>query len=352
MIGIIVSGGISFLVVIFSTLIGVNFFRSRNIGQEIQEEVNFHDHKKGTPTMGGLFIVFGTIAGYSLSHINFWTIGEGFKVELTSMNLNVILLFVLAFLMAMVGFIDDYLKVKAGRNLGLKPSQKFALQFLIGCISAYYFIFLNYDSNFYFFSGLGFDIGIVKWLIIIFFIIGITNSVNFTDGLDGLVAGSSAISFGGILIISFWIYRHPTYYSNFIGDDFLTVELSLLISAVAGACLGFLWWNTNPAKIIMGDVGSHFLGSLFPLILFALGADGLIFFFCFLFILEGVSVVVQILSFKYRQKRVFKMAPIHHHFEMSNWAETTIIVRFWIINGIAVVIGLGLFYADYVLFGQ
>ena len=93
MIGIIVSGGISFLVVIFSTLIGVNFFRSRNIGQEIQEEVNFHDHKKGTPTMGGLFIVFGTIAGYSLSHINFWTIGEGFKVELTSINVNVILLF-------------------------------------------------------------------------------------------------------------------------------------------------------------------------------------------------------------------------------------------------------------------
>ena len=99
-------------------------------------------------------------------------------------------------------------------------------------------------------------------------------------------------------------------------------------------------------------IRDSFLGSLFPLILFALGADGLIFFFCFLFILEGVSVVVQILSFKYRQKRVFKMAPIHHHFEMSNWAETTIIVRFWIINGIAVVIGLGLFYADYVLFGQ
>tara|TARA_B100000700_G_scaffold238621_1_gene265120 strand:+ start:4342 stop:5400 length:1059 start_codon:yes stop_codon:yes gene_type:complete len=352
MIGIIVSGGISFLVVIFSTLIGVNFFKSRNIGQEIQEELNFHDHKKGTPTMGGIFIVFGTIAGYTLSHINFWTIGEGFKVELTSMNFNVMLLFGLSFLMALVGLIDDLLKVKAGRNLGFKPSQKITFQLLIGIISAYYFMVLDYDSNFYFFSGLGFDIGIGKWLIIIFFIIGITNSVNFTDGLDGLVAGSSAISFGGILIISFWIYRHPSYYSKFIGQDFLTVELSLLISAVAGACLGFLWWNTNPAKIIMGDVGSHFLGSLFPLILFALGADGLIFFFCFLFILEGVSVVIQIVSFKYRQKRVFKMAPIHHHFEMNNWAETTIIVRFWIINGIAVVIGLGLFYADYVLFGQ
>ena len=352
MIGIIVSGGISFLVVLFSTLIGVNFFKSRNIGQQIQKEVDFHDHKKGTPTMGGLFIVFGTFAGYSLAHINFWTIGEGFKVEITSMNLNVLLIFVLSLLMALVGLFDDLLKVKAGRNLGLKPSQKFSLQFLVSLIGVYYFIYLNYESSFYFFSGLGFDIGIAKWILVIFFIVGITNSVNFTDGLDGLVAGSSAISFGGILIISFWIYRHPEYYSKFIGNDFLTVEISLLISAVAGACLGFLWWNTNPAKIIMGDVGSHFIGALFPLILLALGTDGLIFFFCFLFILEGISVVIQILSFKYRKKRVFKMAPVHHHFEMNNWAETTIIVRFWIINGIAVVVGLGLFYADYVLFGQ
>ena len=180
MIGIIVSGGISFLVVIFSTLIGVNFFKSRNIGQEIQEEVNFHDHKKGTPTMGGIFIVFGTLAGYALSHINFWTIGAGFKVEVTSMNTNVLLIFVIALMMALVGLLDDFLKVKEGRNLGLKPSQKFSLQFLIGLISAYYFIYLNYDSSFYFFSGLGFDIGIAKWLIVIFFIIGITNSVNFT----------------------------------------------------------------------------------------------------------------------------------------------------------------------------
>ena len=108
MIGIIVSGGISFLVVLFSTLIGVNFFKSKNIGQQIQEEVDFHDHKKGTPTMGGIFIVFGTFLGYSLSHINFWTIGEGFKVEITSVNLNVFLIFVLALLMALVGLLDDF----------------------------------------------------------------------------------------------------------------------------------------------------------------------------------------------------------------------------------------------------
>ena len=117
MIGFIVSGGISFLVVIFSTLIGVNFFKSRNIGQEIQEEVDFHDHKKGTPTMGGLFIVFGTLVGYTFSHINFWTIGEGFKVELTSININVFFIFGIALLMALVGFIDDFLNSISGKKI-------------------------------------------------------------------------------------------------------------------------------------------------------------------------------------------------------------------------------------------
>ena len=238
------------------------------------------------------------------------------------------------------------------RNLGLKPKQKFLLQLIIGVIASYYFYNLGYDTQFYFFSGLGIEVGIFKWILIVFLLLGITNSVNFTDGLDGLVGGSSVLTLGGILIISFWIYRHPGYYSNFVIDSFLLVDISRLISATAGACLAFLWWNTYPAKIIMGDIGSHFIGALIPLVLFALGADGLIFFFCFLFIFEGVSVVLQILSFKYRKKRIFKMAPIHHHFEMKNWAETTIIVRFWIINGIAIVFGLGLFYADFVLFGQ
>lgn len=352
MIGIIVSGGISFLVVIFTTLIGVNYFKSKSIGQEIQEELDFHIHKKGTPTMGGIFIILGTLAGYFLSHINFWTLGEGFKIIVNPINNDVLNLILIGVLMSLVGLLDDLLKIKAGRNLGLKPLQKFILQFSIGLVAVFYFINLNYDSKFYFFSGFGFDVGFLKWILIIFFIIGITNSVNFTDGLDGLVAGSSAISFGGVLIISFWMYRHPYYYSQFIDKNFLTVDISLTISSIAGACLGFLWWNTNPAKIIMGDIGSHFLGSMFPLILIALGADGLTFFICFLFIMEGLSVVLQILSFKLRKKRIFKMAPIHHHFEMINWAETTIIVRFWIVNGIAVIIGLGLFYADYVLFGS
>ena len=137
-----------------------------------------------------------------------------------------------------------------------------------------------------------------------------------------------------------------------MNNEMVGLELSTLISALAGSSLGFLWWNTNPAKIIMGDVGSHFIGAMFPIILISLGADGLIFFFCFLYIFEALSVILQVSSYKLKQKRIFKMTPIHHHFEMSNWAETTIIVRFWIINGIFIVMGLGLFYGDWVLFGN
>ena len=244
------------------------------------------------------------------------------------------------------------LKVRKNRNLGLRARNKIFLQILVGSFVSLYFYNLDYSSTFYFFSGFGFEVGFLKWILIVFLIVGITNSTNLTDGLDGLVAGSSSVSFGGILIIAFWIFRHPDYYINFMNNEMVGLELSTLISALAGSTLGFLWWNTNPAKIIMGDVGSHFIGAMFPIILISLGADGLIFFFCFLYIFEALSVILQVSSYKLKQKRIFKMTPIHHHFEMSNWAETTIIVRFWIINGIFIVMGLGLFYGDWVLFGN
>ena len=240
---------------------------------------------------------------------------------------------------------------------GISSIMKIFFQIIISVIAVLYLLkFGNNDhlENLYFpfFKNLVIHLGLFFIPFAIFIIVGSSNAVNLTDGLDGLVAGSSAVSFGAILIIAFWIFRHPDYYSNFINPVFISVELAVLISSIAGSCLGFLWWNTNPAKIIMGDVGSQFIGSMFPLILFSIGADTLILFFCFLYIGEALSVIIQVLSFKYRGKRVFKMTPIHHHFEMSNWAETTIIVRFWIINGIVIVIGLGLFYGDWVLFGN
>jgi phospho-N-acetylmuramoyl-pentapeptide-transferase len=352
MIATIVSGGLSFLFVLLFTAVGTNLFKSRNIGQSIQEELTHHDHKSGTPTMGGLFIVAGTYFGFLVAHINFWTIGQGFKVEIDYINSEVFNLLLFGTLMSLVGFLDDYLKVKKGRNLGLSAKNKLTLQLIVASFVSYYFYSSDYSTTLYLFSGFGLNIGILKWLIVVIFIVGFSNAVNLTDGLDGLVAGSSTVSFGGILVITFWIFRHPEYYFDFMDNSFLSLDLSILVSSIAGSCLGFLWWNTTPAKIIMGDVGSLFLGAMFPIILFSIGADMLIFFICMLYVIEALSVILQVGSFKLRGTRIFKMAPLHHHFEMNNWAETTIIVRFWIVNGIFVVIALGLFYGDWVLFGN
>ena len=258
--------------------------------------------------------------------------------------------------MCIIGLADDYIKVFRKNKKGLKAKFKLFGQYILGIIVGLIILFhpeitisdsvsesiqievnqeakvlkevksfkttvpffkdneLDYQeiSNSIFNGNTGL-IWIIFIPIIILIISSVSNSNNLTDGLDGLVAGSSSISFAGILVISFWIYRHPEYYSNFISDSFLTVDISLLIS---------------------------------------LGAEGLLLFFCFLFLIEAGSVIIQVVSFRYRKKRIFKMAPLHHHFEMKNWAETTVIVRFWIINGIFVVLGLGLFYADWVLFGN
>ena len=351
MIPILVGGGLSFFFVIISSYLGVKLFQSRNIGQNIQDELDFHKHKKGTPTMGGIFIVLGTYIGYLFSHINFWTIGKGFLIEMTQIDKNILYLLLLATLMSLVGLLDDILSVSRKRNLGLSVVSKFSLQLIVASLIVFWLHSIDLGTEFNLFSGIGIDIGYFKYLVLVLIIIFITNSVNITDGLDGLVAGSSSMSLAGILIISFWIYRHPSYYLNHVNAEFVNLDLPILIAATAGSTLGFLWWNTNPAKIIMGDVGSHFIGCLLPLLLIVLQSEGLILLICFVYIVESVSVIAQVLSFKYRKKRIFKMAPLHHHFEMKNWAETTVIVRFWIISTIFVIIAVGLFYLDWVLYG-
>ena len=351
MIPILFSGATSFFFVILASYLGVKLFQSRNIGQNIQDELVFHEHKKGTPTMGGIFIVLGTYLGYFIAHINFWTIGKGFLIEVIDIEMNVFMLLLLSSLMSLVGLTDDILSVSRNRNLGLAVIPKFFLQVLVSITIAYWLYTLNISTELYLFSGFGFEAGLIKYFIVVLLIVFITNSVNITDGLDGLVAGSSAMSLAGVLIVSFWMYRHPVYYLQHVNEAFINLDLSILIAALAGSALGFLWWNTNPAKIIMGDVGSHFIGCLIPLVLIVLQSEGLIFFLCFIYIIESSSVILQVFSYKYRKKRIFKMAPLHHHFEMRNWAETTVIVRFWIVSTIAVLLGVSLFYLDWVLYG-
>ena len=351
MIPILFSGGMSFFFVLFSTYLGAKLFKSKSIGQNIQEELIFHEHKKGTPTMGGIFILLGTYFGYFVAHVNFWTIGKGFLVELIDIQRNVFMILLLSSLMGLVGLFDDILSISHKRNLGFTIGQKLLLQILVASLISFWLYGIGMSTELYLFSGFGFEAGVFKYIIIVLLIVFITNSVNITDGLDGLVAGSSSMSLAGVLIVSFWMYRHPIYYLNHVNPDFINLDFSILVSALAGSALGFLWWNTNPAKIIMGDVGSHFIGCFLSLVLIALHSEGLIFFVCFIYIVESTSVIIQVLSFKYRKKRVFKMTPLHHHFEMKNWAETTVIVRFWIISTIAVLIAVGLFYLDWVLYG-
>ena len=340
MIGIIVSGGLSFLFVLVSTFLGVNYFKSRNIGQNIQEEVVHHEHKKGTPTMGGIFLILGTSFGFFASHINFWTIGRGFEVVLRSINQDVLALLIIAIAMALVGLVDDYLKVKGNRNLGLTVKQKFVLQFLAGLLAAVYIYNLGYSTQLYIFSGFGIDIGFFKWILIVFVFVGITNAVNLTDGLDGLATVPVILVAGCFGFISYVS-------GNVIFADYLLIpyiegvgEVAVFCGAIIGASIGFLWFNAPPAKIFMGDTGSLALGGSLGAIGITTKHEIVLAITGGLFVLEAISVIVQVVSFKLTGKRIFMMAPIHHHFEKKGWAESTIVIRFWIISLILAMIGL------------
>ncbi|NHZ70241.1 MAG: phospho-N-acetylmuramoyl-pentapeptide-transferase, partial [Proteobacteria bacterium] len=177
----------------------------------------------------------------------------------------------------------------------------------------------------------------------LFMLTATANAVNLTDGLDGLVAGSAALVFGAFVLIAFWQSRNPTFYQV---DGAL--DLAVFAAAVLGAALAFLWWNAAPAKIIMGDTGSHALGGAMAALALLTNTQLLLVVLGGLYVAETVSVILQVISFRSFGKRIFRMAPIHHHFELKGWPETTVIIRFWILSGIMVAIGIGLFYADWV----
>ncbi len=177
-------------------------------------------------------------------------------------------------------------------------------------------------------------------------LVATANAVNLADGLDGLASGSAGFVYGAFVIVAFWQFRHPDFYSNFG-----SLELAVMSAALAGAALGFLWWNAPPARIFMGDTGSQALGGAMAALALLTNTHLLLIVFGGLYVLETVSVILQVASFRTRGKRVFRMAPIHHHFELRGWPETTVIVRFWILAALFVVIGLGLFYGDFITGG-
>jgi phospho-N-acetylmuramoyl-pentapeptide-transferase len=345
---------------ILCTPLVVRFFRQHGFGQEIRNDgPPAHIVKRGTPTMGGVAIIGSTVFGYGVAHIP--DIFGGGSPTFSGL----LLLFVMVGL-GTVGFLDDFIKIRRQRSLGLRARAKFGGQLLVAVV----FGILALQRP----NGLGFApgsthisfvrdihplaIGAVGFVILAYLIVAASaNSVNLTDGLDGLAAGASAMVFGAYTLITFIQSRNSCGAVVKLAGCYEVrdpLDLAIVAAAAMSACFGFLWWNASPAQIFMGDTGSMALGGLMAALAILSKTELLLVVLGGLFAVVTLSGLIQAGWFKYtrrrygRGRRAFKMSPIHHHFEMSGWNEVTIIVRFWIIAGLAVAFGMGLFYAEFI----
>ena len=338
MIAVLIGSGVAFVVALVGTPVIISYFQQRGFGQPIRDEgPQSHQSKAGTPTMGGTAIVLAALVGYGVAHLG--------SASVTAGGLFVLLTFVG---MAVVGFADDLIKLRMRRNLGLNKTTKFTGQALI----AVGFATLGPElgglpRNISVVGDIAFEVSTPVFVLWIFLLLtGASNAVNLTDGLDGLAAGSAALVFGAFTLIAFWQFRNFEDYP-FLGIN-EALDVAIITAAVTAGCAGFLWHNAPPARIFMGDTGSLALGGLLAGIAVATNTQVLLVLFGGLFVAETVSVIIQVAVFRTTGKRVFRMAPIHHHFELLGWQETTIIVRFWILAGIGISLGLGLFYAEWI----
>lgn len=344
MISLLLASAFAFIVVILVTPLAIRSLRANNIGQFIQSEVEGHMHKQGVPTMGGIVIVAGAAIGYLLAHYKIFTFGEGFGFSSQPMDDKAVLALVALIGMGIIGFADDFAKYARRRNEGLSKRWKFSGQLIIAALVAWGATRAGVSTELSFVRPLGIDLGpVLFFLLVLFMLTATANGVNLTDGLDGLVAGSSALVFGAYVLIAFWQSRNPDFYAV---DGAL--DLAVFAAAVLGSALAFLWWNAAPAKIIMGDTGSHAIGGAMAALAILTNTQLLLVVLGGLYVIETVSVIMQVVSFRGFGRRIFRMAPIHHHFELKGWPETTVIIRFWILSGIMVAIGIGLFYGDWV----
>ncbi len=332
------AGGIALWVAVGTTPLLIRWLARNRIGQQIREDgPRMHLAKAGTPTMGGLAMLGALVVGYVLAHVD--------HVAFSRSGVLVVLVTVAG---GAIGFLDDWIKVRHRRSLGLNKRAKFGGQVLVAAgfaVAAERWAHASTYLSFTRWNSTGIDLGSVGWILwAVLIVVGTSNAVNLTDGLDGLASGSATFCFAILGIIGYWQFRHPSIYHLFGSTP---LDLGLVSVALAGACLGFLWWNAAPARIFMGDTGSLAIGS-------ALGALGLLMNLQLLLVVIGglfvivtLSVVVQVVAYRVFGRRVLRMAPLHHHFELKGWPETTVIVRFWILAGLFAALGLGLFYADF-----
>lgn len=355
---VLIAALVSLAVSILCTPGAIRLLSRRGIGQEVRDDgPQTHLAKQGTPTMGGAVIVVAAVVGYFVSHL--FTINQSGRGP-TASGLLVLYLMVA---LGIVGFLDDFIKVHMQRSLGLNKTAKIIGQTFAGVsFGVLALLFHGHRDLTPASTHLSFvrdihalGIGSVGFVIFAFLLItGFSNAANLTDGLDGLLAGSSAMVFGSYVVITFYQFRNacgvlgatPGCYE--VRDP---LDLTLVAASAMGACFGFLWWNAHPARIIMGDTGSLSLGGLMAGLAILTRTELLLIVLGGLFVVETLSVMIQVAVFKATRQRVFNMAPIHHHFELAGWKEATVITRFWIITGLAVAFGLGVFYAEFISYG-
>lgn len=358
---IISSGVISFLIAIFLTPVLIRRFSEEGLGQEIREDgPQSHLRKRGTPTMGGIAIIAGIVGAYVIvDAVAALTGHAGFSV-------SGLLVLGLTLALGGLGFADDYIKLAKARNLGLNKKAKLIGQ--LGAALLFGVLAINFpdsaelttaSTHLSFVRDIdtinlavgGGIIGTLVFLVFIYILVSAwSNAVNLTDGLDGLAAGTTAMVMGAFTLITFWQFHNSC--ERAIGPGCYQVrdpqDLAVLTAAGLGACLGFLWWNAAPAKIFMGDTGSLALGGLVAGVSVASRTELLMVIIGSLFVIEVASVAIQIAVFKTKGTRFFRMAPLHHHFENGGWAEITVVVRFWMLTALACLIGLSLFFAEWI----
>ncbi|HVT76567.1 MAG TPA: phospho-N-acetylmuramoyl-pentapeptide-transferase [Acidimicrobiales bacterium] len=341
MVALLIAGAVSLAVPLLGMPLFIRALAARGIGQPIQEELlEMHAHKQGTPTMGGVMIVAGAAAGYAVAHVR-----EG-----TIFTWGGLLTMAVVIGAAFVGFLDDFIKVRNDRNLGLRARTKMVGLLIVAVTFAVLAIRVadvHTTLSFVSYNRPGWHLGRIGWVALaVFMIAGTTNGVNLADGFDGLAAGSAAVCFAAFVVIGFWEFRHVGYY-----HVTQALDLALVAASMMGACTGFLWWNAAPAKIFMGDVGALGIGAGLGSLALMTSTQLLLPLIGALYVIESLSVMLQVTGYKLTKKRIFRMAPIHHHFDLGGWAETAITIRFWIFVAMTTALALGLFYATFITHG-
>ncbi|MFD3448042.1 phospho-N-acetylmuramoyl-pentapeptide-transferase [Microbacteriaceae bacterium 4G12] len=314
--GLLVTIGVAFLIAVALSPIFIPFLRRLKFGQSIREEgPKSHQKKSGTPTMGGIVIFLSMMITTVLMVAKFG-----------KLNTETYLLLFVTLGYGLIGFLDDYIKVVMKRNLGLTSKQKLLGQIVIAIVFFVFYKKYGFATDITIpGTHISFDLHWAYFLVILFLLVGGSNAVNLTDGLDGLLAGTAAIAFGAYGILAFSQNQY---------------EIAIFCMTVVGAVLGFLVFNAHPAKVFMGDTGSLALGGAIAAVAILTKLELLLAIIGGIFAIETLSVIIQVISFKTTGKRVFKMSPLHHHYELCGWSEWRVVVTFWSVGLLFAMLGI------------